>query len=158
MMDEKTGQRLFSPKRKSISNNNFIQEDNLIQRRSFSDYLYGYSKKFTQKKEIMSKVINEDYDRKINMKHTNSSTEMLYYRKKVEVFKKIFDTLDREREKTISSFNNNIKHLSPAIQSILDPILTKILYENYRINQEQFVELCNKLYEVIKNIILGTFL
>jgi hypothetical protein len=83
---------------------------------------------------------------------------MLYYRKKVEVFKKIFDTLDREREKTISSFNNNIKHLSPAIQSILDPILTKILYENYRINQEQFVELCNKLYEVIKNIILGTFL
>ncbi len=158
MTDEKTGQRLFSPKRESISNSNFKNDDNPIQRRSFSDYLYGYSKKFSQKREIMSKVINEDYDRKINMKHTNSSTEILYNRKKFEVFKKIFETLDREREKTISSFNNNIKHLSPAIQSILDPIFSKILYENYRINQEQFVEICNKLYEVIPNMISGTFL
>ena len=117
-------------------------------RRSFSDYLYGYSKKFNQKKDFMSNMIKEDYDKKINMRHTNSSTEMMYSRKKFEVFKRIFETLDRDREKVISNFNNNIRQLPPAIQSILDPILSKITYENYRINEEQFIEICEKLYEV----------
>ena len=147
--DTKTGQRMFSPKReKSYTNNIITIREKDLNRKNLSEYMYSYAKKFLNKKEQLYKINDENFNKTLKMNHTNTYTEVMFKNIKFVVFKKIFHLMDRDSKKVISNFNIDLKDIPSSISDILEPIIYKIKMENCRLDEDNFIECCNLIFDV----------
>jgi len=157
MIDNKTGQRYFSPLRINSSPKNLNTTS--MNPDTQGDYMYSYAKKFDLKKELLGKNYSETLNQSSKVIHTNNTTQVLFNKLKTDAFKKIFHILDKDEDQAISVFNIDLKNIPPTISAIIEPIISKIKIENCSLDVNQFIDYCDQLFEVLsydkKNVILN---
>ena len=67
-------------------------------------------------------------------------------------FKKMFHTLDKDKDGLLNKLNIEIKALPSNIQKVLDPIIIEIQRDNLTLNEEDFTKACLKLYDNLEFI------
>ena len=93
--------------------------------------------------------MNENISIISKVNHTNSETDHLFNKIKRDLFKRIFLSLDKDNDDSISIFNADLKSLTPDVLEILDPVILKLKMEKYIFNKQNFIEYCEMLFDVI---------
>ena len=78
-----------------------------------------------------------------------SEKEIVYNKKKEEIFRKIFNLLDNDKDMVINILSMDIKRIPITIYNIIQPIINEIKFKNRDINQNEFIEGCMKLFNVL---------
>lgn len=152
-LDQRTGQRLFSPnlisKKTYNSNNERVGMNYGQPTANQGSRLYSYAAKFQANLNEKSNEVEQLHHVLSNRVNTCSGSNNIYNNRKESSFKEIFSILDGDREKVISTYNLKTKNLPENINKILNPIYKEIREDNETLTKDEFVRAMNHLFDVI---------
>jgi Ca2+-binding EF-hand superfamily protein len=93
-------------------------------------------------------LMAHNFKKNSNIVHTTNSTEIMYNKKKLDQFEKIFRLLDQDEDGVISTLNITVKNLPQQIVRILNPIIQLLKEDNIRLSLVEFIKECEYLFEV----------
>ena len=84
-----------------------------------------------------------------NIVQTTNSTDLVYNKKKIEQFEKIFRLIDQDEDGSISSLNISLKNIPQQLLRIINPIIQLLKEDNVKLNLIEFIKECEYLFEVL---------
>ncbi len=93
--------------------------------------------------------MEQNFHQNSNQVHTTNSSMSLYNKMKEDSFREMFNSLDSNKEKIISSYNLKVRNLPNDINKILYPIYKEIREDNETLTKDEFVRAMNHLFEVL---------
>jgi len=97
----------------------------------------------------MTNEVEQNAHNVSNQVHTNNGSNNIITKRLESAFKEMFNYLDGNNEKIISSFNLKMKNLPEQINKILNPIYKEIREDNETLTKDEFVRAMNHLFDVI---------
>jgi hypothetical protein len=144
--DSITGQRFFHPE----INTNY-ERPNTENYDVFENLYKEWDRKQAKQEKTKRENFNKEYLKRIQG-HVNEASIELVEIKKEKAFKKIFHTLDKDKDGLLNKLNIEIKALPSNIQKVLEPIFIEIQRDNLTLNEEDFTKACLKLYDNLEFI------
>ena len=139
---KKEGKKLFSPK--IFKNNNFNNSNINVYNKN-----YLYAKKYERKKQdLYKKYYNNDENKFIQL---GKESEKILQKKNNEIFSLIFKELDNDQDNYISSNLIYTKKTPKEVLKIIHPLLDELIEDKQTLNEDDFIEAMNKLYDNISN-------
>jgi len=114
--------------------------------------LYAHAIKFQKHLNDRTNQMDQDFHINSNRIHTNNSSTQMYANRKENSFREMFNYLDGNEEKLISSYNLKVINLPENINKILNPIYKEIREDNETLTKDEFVRAMNHLFEVINKV------
>ena len=140
---KKDYKKLFSPKiSKKIHNFNHSNID-------VYNKNYLYAKKYERKKQdLYKKYYNKERNKYIQL---GKESEKILQKKNNEIFSLIFKELDNDQDNYISPNLIYTKKTPKEVLKIINPILDELIEDKQTLNEDDFIEAMNKLYDNISN-------
>ena len=140
----KEGKKLFSPKIFSKKNYNFNHSNIDVYNKN-----YLYAKKYERKKkDLYKKYYNNDENKFIQL---GKESEKILQKKNNEIFSLIFKELDNDQDNYISPNLIYTKKTPKEVLKIINPLLDELIEDKQTLNEDNFIEAMNKLYDNISN-------
>ena len=139
---KKEGKKLFSPK--IFKNNNFNNSNINVYNKN-----YLYAKKYERKKQdLYKKYYNKNENKFIQL---GKESEKILQKKNNEIFSLIFKELDNDQDNYISPNLIYTKKTPKEVLKIINPLLDELIEDKQTLNEDDFIEAMNKLYDNISN-------
>ena len=135
------------------------------------DRNYNYANQYKQNRIKLSSIYNTALS--FNTKHhqsqtnpnalvcINPNTNKIITRIQCIAFSNLFKLLDNDDDGIISAMNMNTKALSHDVYRIIEPIINEIKEEQYKLNENEFINVMFNLYVDInyydKHLLINTF-
>ena len=147
------GNIFFKPKLISKSKKKYNNEEtkSINYNESIFQKNYTYWKKYNLDKE---KLYKKYYANNKNepIPCTKKQNEKIMHEAKMRAFKNLFKDLDGDQDNLINGINININKIPNNIYNIIEPLLNELKEDNQSLNQEEFIEAMNKLFEDISSL------
>ena len=141
---KKEGKKLFSPKIFSKKINNFNHSNIDVYNKN-----YLYAKKYERKKQdLYKKYYNKNENKFIQL---GKESEKILQKKNNEIFSLIFKELDNDQDNYISPNLIYTKKTPKEVLKIINPLLDELIEDKQTLNEDDFIEAMNKLYDNISN-------
>ena len=108
---------------------------------------------FSLRKSQQSLNIHEEFKQKSKTIHTQKYSDQLFGQKKYRAFENIFKAMDKDEDKLITYRTISLNFISENLRKILNPIVLKLKEDQCSMNQKEFINYCDNIYEVIFLII-----
>ena len=82
------------------------------------------------------------------MIHTQKNSEDILNLKKYRAFQSLFEAMDKDEDKVITFQTISFNIISNELRKILNPLVIKLKEEQCTMNQKDFINYCEFLYEV----------
>lgn len=133
-IDSKRHYYFFHPKTQKLNNN--------------TNHLKNYSNIYNNLNAYAEQYKDNKNQNEINNRKIKETTNDVFTKKKYDVFKTIFSICDNDEDGFISIFTINLTAIPSDVIKILKPIVEDLKEYQGNINENEFIEECNKLFEV----------
>ena len=113
--------------------------------KSYKEY---YISQMSMKKKKCLPLPNHNMNHSLDENKTKE-IELIYQRKIVSIFDKVFSLLDSDNDDMINIINMNTTRIPISVYNIIHPIVKIIKYNNRDLHRKEFIRNCLKLYDTI---------